>query len=255
MTTHDVLGTPVVMPVRIRKATCFVAGFTASAKAAQAAIADTGLEILRVRPGRAMCMLVFVDYIDGDLGPYNEFGVCLLVADRERPGQSMVRNLRDLASGQARALVHRLPVDGEFTLAAGRGIWGFPKTLADFDVDHRGATKRGVVSEGGQMIAALTIKPGFKVPDSPASTTLRAYSHLDGVTRETPWVLNNTADTRTRIGGAQLQLGSHPIADELRGLGLARRALMTSSVGHIEMTFEDGEVVRTSEPGTTRTVG
>lgn len=255
MITHDVLGTAIEMPVRIRKARCFVAGFTASAKAAQVAIADTGLEILRVRPGRAMCMLVFVDYIDGDLGPYNEFGVCLLVADHDRPGQSMVGNLRDLASGQARALVHRLPVDGEFTLAAGRGIWGFPKTLADFDVDHQSATKRGVVSEGGQMIAALTVRPGFKVPDSPASTVLRAYSHLDGVTRETPWVLNTTADTRTRPGGAQLQLGSHPVAGELRRLGLARRALMTSSVGRIDMTFEDAQVVGTSTPGTTHSVG
>lgn len=255
MTTHDVLGTPIEMPVHIRQASCFVGGFTASAAAAQAAISDTGLEVLRVRPGRAMCMLVFVDYVDGDLGPYNEFGVCLLVADRERPGQSMVGNLRDLVGGQARALVHRLPVDGEFTLAAGRGIWGFPKTLADFDVDHRSATKRGVVSEGGKMIAALTIRPGFKVPDSPSSTVLRAYSHLDGVTRETPWVLNKTADTRTRLGGAQLQLGSHPIADELRRLDLGRRALMTSSVGQIEMTFEDAEVVSATTPGTSRTVG
>ncbi|PYE13772.1 acetoacetate decarboxylase [Williamsia limnetica] len=246
MTAHDVLGTAIEMPVRIRQASCFVAGFTASAGAVQSAISDTGLEVLRVRPGRAMCMLVFVDYVDGDLGPYNEFGVCVLVADRERPGQSMVRNLRDLAGGQARALVHRLPVDGEFTLAAGRGIWGFPKTLADFDVDHQSRTKRGVVSEGGQMIAALTVRPGIKVPDSPASAVLRAYSHLDGVTRETPWVLNNTADTRTRLGGAQLQLGSHPIADELRQFDLSRHALMTSSVGRIEMTFEDAQVVNRS---------
>ena len=242
-TAHQVLGAEVQMPVQGRDASCFVAGFTASASAAQAAIDHTGLQVMQVRPGRAMCMLVFVDYVDGDLGPYNEFGVCLLVGDRERRGASIVSNLRDLAAGRARALVHRLPVDGEFTLAAGRGIWGFPKTLADFDVDHRSATKRGVVSEGGQMIAALTVRPGIKVPDSGATTVLRAYSHLDGVTRETPWVLNNTKDTRTRIGGADLQLGSHPIADELRSLKLGRRALMTSSVGHLEMTFEDAERV------------
>jgi hypothetical protein len=231
------------MPVRVRDARCFVAGFTASASAAQAAIAETGLQVMQVRPGRAMCMLVFVDYIDGDLGPYNEFGVCLLVADPARPGSSTLSNLRDLIAGRARALVHRLPVDGEFTLAAGRGIWGFPKTLADFDVEHNGATKRGVVSAGGQMIAALTIRPGIKVPDSDATTTLRAYSHLDGVTRETPWILNGTTQTRTRLGGAELQLGSHPIADELRGLHLSRRALMTSSVGHLEMTFGDAQRV------------
>ena len=56
-------------------------------------------------------------------------------------------------------------------------------------------------------------------------------------------MLNNTKNTRTRLGGADLQLGSHPIADELRSLKLGRRALMTSSVGHLEMTFEDAERV------------
>jgi Acetoacetate decarboxylase (ADC) len=243
MTTHEVLGTEVQMPVRIRHASCFVAGFTASAPAAQAMIAGTGLRVMQVRPGRTMCMLVFVDYVDGDLGPYNEFGVCLLLEDPDTPGKSTILgNLRSLATGQARALVHRLPVDGDFTLAAGRGIWGFPKTLADFDVDHSSATKRGAVSEAGTLIAALTIRPGFRVPDSDATAVLRAYSHLGGATRETPWVLNRTGDTRTRPGGATLQLGSHPIADELRGLRLSRHALMTSSVGHIEMTFEDAVV-------------
>jgi hypothetical protein len=93
------------------------------------------------------------------------------------------------------------------------------------------------------MIAALTVRPGIRVPDSDATTTLQAYSHLDGVTRETPWILNGTTHTRTRLGGAELQLGSHPIADELRGLRLSRRALMTSSVGHLEMTFGDAQRV------------
>ena len=248
MTAYEVLGTEVQMPVRIRHASCFVAGYTASAPAAQAMIADTGLRVMQVRPGRTMCMLVFVDYVDGDLGPYNEFGVCLLLEDPDTPGKATISgNLRALATGQARALVHRLPVDGDFTLAAGRGIWGFPKTLADFDVDHSSATKRGVVSEAGKLIVALTVRPGIKVPDSDATAVLRAYSHLDGVTRETPWVLNRTGDTRTRLGGASMQLGSHPIADELRRLRLSRHALMTSSVGHIEMTFEDAQERRSPQ--------
>lgn len=254
---HDVLGSTVTMPVEIRRARCFVAGFTADARAMQAAIDAAGdtrgaLAPLRIRRGRGMCMLVFVDYIDGDLGPYNEFGVCFLVDptttdDTPGPGDSRSggswSGLRSLFAGDARALIHRLPVDGEFTLAAGRGIWGFPKILADFDVDHESATRYGRVSVDGRLIADLTVKSGVPMPASSVETTLHAYSQLDGTLQMTPWRLRSISGTRTRLGGARLHLGDHEIADELRSLGLSRHALVTTSVRSLAMTFDDAEVI------------
>ncbi|MCF8586982.1 acetoacetate decarboxylase family protein [Gordonia liuliyuniae] len=240
--SHQVLGTRVSMPVHIRSARCFVAGFTASESAVRSAIASRGdveLAPLRVRPGRAMCMLVFVDYVDGDLGPYNEFGVCFLVQDPDRAAPSPLRALGSLVKGDAHALIHELPVDGEFTLAAGRGIWGFPKVLADFDVDHDSATKTGRVSQEGKLIVDLAVRRGIGVPDSTSEAVLQSYAQLDAVTRRTPWRLTSTTGTRTRIGGATLRLGDHPMADELRRLQLSRHALMTSSVENLSMVFED----------------
>lgn len=246
---HDVLGSVVRMPVQIRHARCFVAGFTADAAAMQSAIDGNGngsrqLSPLLVRPGRGMCMLVFVDYIDGDLGPYNEFGVCFLVANPAAPPPSPLAALRSLATGDARALIHHLPVDGEFTLAAGRGIWGFPKTLADFDVDHDSTRKHGRVSADGELIADLTVKPGLPVPTalsnkSSPTASLNAYSQLDGVLRSTPWNLSGISGIRTRVGGARLRLGTHPMAAELRALTLSRHALMTTSVQRLSMTSDD----------------
>ena len=46
-----------------------------------------------------------------------------------------------------------------------------------------------------------------------------------------------------RLGGAALTLGEHPIADELRALGLPRRALMTVWMEHSHATFEAPEAV------------
>ena len=250
---HDVLGTTITMPVEIRTARCFVAAFTADATVMQSAIdaaggsRSTGLAPMRIRADRGICTLVFVDYVDGDLGPYNEFGVCFLVENNAEKSTadsaSKSRPWRSLIAGDARALIHRLPVDGEFTLAAGRGIWGFPKTLADFDVDHDSSTRHGRVSADDKLIVDLTVKPGIPVPSSSADTTLHAYSQLDGVTRETPWQLHSLAGTRSRVGGAQLQLGDHPIAEELRSLRLSKRALMTSSVQHLSMVFGDAHEV------------
>lgn len=242
MTTHMISGTAIEMPVRVRTATAFTAMYSVPAAPAQALIDHSGLELLHPRPGRGVCILVFVDYVDGDLGPYNEFGVCFLVRDHRRRGGTALRDLRDLVRGGAGALVHRLPVDGEFTLAAGRGIWGFPKTLADFDADHTGDVKRASVRSEGQLIAELSVRPGLTVPGRGAAASVTAYSHLDGVTRRTGWAMH-PAGVRSRIGGADLRLGTHPIAGELRTLGLPRRALLTSSISRLQMTFGDAEPI------------
>ncbi|MBH0119761.1 acetoacetate decarboxylase family protein [Rhodococcus sp. NPDC003382] len=236
--THLVLGRKVAMPVQVRTATAFMAMYSVPTAPAQALIAGSGLEILQYRPGHGLCTLVFVDYVDGDLGPYNEFGVCFLVRDHNRRGGTVLQDLRELGSGGAGALIHRLPVDGDFTLAAGRGIWGFPKILADFDTDHHSATKRASVSVDDRLIAELTVARGIPVPGAGATASVAAYSFLDAVTRRTSWDMNPSG-MRTRIGGATLRLGTHPIADELRSLGLPKRALVSSSIGNLAMTFGD----------------
>jgi hypothetical protein len=213
MTSHNVLGREIGMPVEIRSASAFTASYAVSARAAQALIDYSGLKVLRIGPGRAMCTVVFVTYIDGDLGPYNEFGVCFLVRGRG-------------------VFIHRLPVDGEFTMAAGREIWGFPKELADFEVDGT----HGVIRQHGQLIVDLQVKPGLKLPSPNAA--LDAYSHLEGVTRQTTWQMN-PAGVRSRVGGATLSLGDHPWAQELSALGLPKRALLTSVIPQLQMTFHE----------------
>ncbi|QCQ93636.1 acetoacetate decarboxylase family protein [Rhodococcus sp. SGAir0479] len=243
MTSHLVLGKQVDMPVQIRAATAFMAMYSVPTAAAQRLVDHTGLEILQYRPGRGLCGLVFVDYIDGDLGPYNEFGVTFMVRHHRHDGRrSVPGDLRSLAKGTAGALIHQLPVDGEFTLAAGRGIWGFPKILADFEADHVSALRRGRVSQDGRLIAELTVKQGVPTPGGGANSSLEAYSHIDGITRHTAWDMN-PAGVRSRIGGAELRLGDHPIADELRSLGLPRRALLTTTIPELRMTFGEASTV------------
>ncbi|AOW93538.1 acetoacetate decarboxylase [Rhodococcus sp. WMMA185] len=242
MTSHQVLGKQIDTPVEVRRASAITAMYSVPATAAQDLIAHTGLEVLQFRPGRGVCVLVFVDYVDGDLGPYNEFGVVFLVRDHRAAAASVTQDLKSLVQGRAGALIHRLPVDGEFTMAAGRSIWGFPKTLADFDVEHSGSVERASVSQDDRLIAQLSVKRGIRVPAPDTATALAAYSNLDGVTRVTTWQMRPNG-VRSRPGGAELKLGSHPIADELRSLGLPRRALVTSSIPDLPMTFGDAQPI------------
>ncbi len=252
--THQVLGTTVEMPVHIQRARCFLAGFSASADKVAEAIAPTGLDLVTLPRGldiprslnprklleaRTMCLLVFIEYIDGDLGPYNEFGVCFPVksppgvADPDA-GQRATEGGVDMSN----VLIHHLPVDGEFTLAAGRSIWGFPKTMADFSVEHDGSRPRGRIWGDGQLVLDLQVGHGVKAPEQ-SGVTFRAFSHIDDTTRMTPWSFDSFQGLRSRVGGASLTLGDHPIGQELRSFDLSKHALMTSTIKQLSMTFDD----------------
>ncbi|MFI6168228.1 acetoacetate decarboxylase family protein [Nocardia sp. NPDC051052] len=243
MSTHTVLGQEVRMPVRIRLARAFMASYLVPADAAQRLIDYSGLRVLRLPGGRAMCSLVFVDYVDGDLGPYNEFGVSFMVRHHTADPAARFGDLRALATNQAGVLIHRLQVDGDFTLAAGRGIWGFPKELADFSVRHDAGVRRGALRQDNELVVDLTVRQGIPTPQRRnIASSFDAYSHIDGITRCTPWRMEPSG-MRARPGGATLALGDHPIADELRSLRLPRRAVMTSTISHLAMTFEDAAIV------------
>lgn len=243
MTTHTVLGRVVQTPVEVRRARAVTAMFSVPADRSQAMIDASGLEVLPHRPGRTVVGVVAVRYDDGDLGPYDELGVCVLVRPHDSPARRTPwAGLRSVVGGDAGVLIHRLPVDGEFTLAAGRGIWGFPKTLADFHTDLESPTKRVVLRQDGRLAVDLRVRPGLGIRMPGANVALAAYSHLDGVTRRTTWEMDPRG-VRTRPGGADLLLGDHEIGRELASLGLPRRALFTSSIDALRMRFGDAEKV------------
>lgn len=233
---HTIAGTVLTMPVRIRHADVHTAMFSVAADAAQRLIDYSGLRVCQFRPGRAVVTLMLARYHDGDLGRYNEFGTAVMV----NPPGSTAGGLRAL--GDAAAFIHHLPVDQSFTLEAGRTIWGFPKIMADFTV--RDAAQFSVeVSEGGSLIAAMEFRRGLPVPVPARTRTLTTYSCANGTTREIPWQMRNS-QVRFRPAGARLRLGNHPYAKELAELGLPKRPMVSGSVGHVEMTFGDGHVIR-----------
>lgn len=237
LSQHTIAGTVLTMPVRIRHADVHSAMFSVPADAAQAMIDYSGLQVFQQRPGRAVVNLMLARYLDGDLGSYLEFGTAVMI----NPPGSDAHGWRAL--GVAGAFIHHLPVDQAFTMEAGRTIWGFPKIMADFTV--RDGQRLGFdVAADGQHIATLEFGRGLPVPGLFTSKprTLKAFSHLDGVTREIPWEMQ-ISGLRWAMGGTTLRLGTHPYAHELAALGLPKRPMMSSTVGHVQMTFGDADVV------------
>lgn len=234
---HTIAGTVVTMPVQIRTADQHMAMFSVDADAAQRMIDYSGLQVCRYRPGRAVVVLMLMRYVDGDLGEYLEYGTNVMV----NPPGSTASGVRALRS--AGAFIHHLPVDQAFTLEAGRKIWGYPKVMADFTV-REGRQFGFDVSIEGQLVIGMEFKPAVPVPSAFTSTPQvhPTYSHLDGVTRETAGVMR-LSGVRYRPGGVRLWLGDHPYAKELAALGLPKRALVSSSVDNVQMTFGDAKEI------------
>lgn len=232
---HTIAGTVLTMPVKIRKAAQHMAMFSVDADAAQQMIDYSGLQVCRYLPGRAIVVLMLMRYIDGDLGEYYEYGTNVMV----NPPGSNASGPRAL--GSAGAFIHHLPVDQPFTLEAGTTIWGFPKVMADFTI-RDGHQFSFDLTVDGQFALGMDFRPGLPVPLSGRTQTQTSYSHRDGVTREIPFEMTPSG-LRYRLGGARVRLGEHPYAKELASLGFPKRALISGSVGNVQMSFDDAQEV------------
>ena len=232
---HTIAGTVLTMPVRIRNANQHMAMFSVDADAAQRMIDYSGLQVCRHLPGRAMVVLILAHFVDGDLGEYHELSTGVMV---NQPGTTVSR-VRALQS----VFIHHMLVDQGFTLEAGRTIWGFPKVMADFTI--RDGHQFGFdASIDGQLAVGVEFRPGLPVPSAFTARTQQnpTYSYRDGVLRET---IGETSfsGVRYRLGGARLWLGNHPYARELASLGLPKRAMLSSSVDHAQMSFGDARIL------------
>ena len=245
---YEVLGRTIGLPVEVRKAAQWGVQYLVPTAAAQRLVDPTGLQVTGPLPGRALMALAVCRYDDTDLDSYHEVAVSFVVRPHDAPRNATTsQRLREFATGQIGAYIHRLPVDQEFTCAAGRDVWGYPKWVTTIDIDEPGpgasgagnATSVRLVDDGAHVLT-LTMASGgpIKLPaQAPPSYSLR-----DGVLRRTEWTTSAQGVTG-RFGGSTLVLGDHPVADELRSLGLPKRALFTSSTAWMRAKFGAGEVV------------
>jgi hypothetical protein len=220
--SFEIQGRQVTLPVEVRDARVAAATFLVPAAAAQRIVDATGLRVRRLPGARAALSLAFVDYRDNDLGQYHELAVAFLVMAHD-------------GSKGVGAYIHQLPVDGEFTCEAGRTIWGFPKFVADLPMTDEGGVRRVILSDGGRPVVDLAVRRR-PLPMPGREATAPAYSFVDGVLRCTPWTVR-PAGVRGGPGGARVELGDHPIAEELRSLGLPKRAVFSSTIERMGATF------------------
>ncbi|SHN46731.1 acetoacetate decarboxylase family protein [Cryptosporangium aurantiacum] len=225
MTTHQIAGQSVTMPVQVRDASAGTVLFEVDATAAAALLPTDAFEIVETTPGRAHLALVLVDYRDNDLGAYHEVGLTFFVRPR--------------SGGEDGTFITRLPVDQPFTCEAGLKIWGFPKTIEQIDVENTDTSSTWTLRMDGQLALAVRVPRGGTDPTPPSPMT--TYSLLDGVPHSTVFTQGGEG-SQVVIGGegVQVTLGQHPVGRELASLGLPDAPVVLSSwIERMKATFEN----------------
>jgi hypothetical protein len=236
--TFAVQGQYVTVPVEVRAAQMVQASWLVPATTAQRIIDYSGLHVVRMAKTLAMCSIAAVQYTDNDLGPYNEIAVAFVVQPHDGSSGSAF-------GGDVTTFIHKLPVNQSFTCEAGRDIWGFPKWVTDIGYVEEGRHTEATLVDEDEFVLGLTVGRSI-VPMPDRAVEMSCYSFRDGVLRRTPWT-NRVSLAHVRPAGAKLEIGPrHPMALELRDLGLPKRPVMSMTVGHLEATFGAAEVVTPS---------
>lgn len=232
-------GRKVGFPVVVRNASSGAATFLVSAAAARRLLPGPEIEVAEVFPGRALCVIAAIDYRDNDLGDYNEVSIAFFVRPRGAVrGLPYLGSALDLARGRLGTYIHELPVDQSFTCEAGSTIWGFPKTVQEIGFEYSPDRMICRLIYDGEHALTLSLPRGGRktLPE----VELATYSFIEGVPHRTAFH-SRAEGFGVRLGGTQLRLGAGRVADELRSLGLPKRALMSTWMEHLHASFGPAE--------------
>jgi hypothetical protein len=230
----EIEGTSLAFPARFPDVSSAVGLFSVPADAAQALIRDGGFEVAELWPGRAAFSLACCHYRESDCGVYDEIALAFFVKPMHgRPsGIPYLGTWLDIARNASATHVWKLPVTTRLANDAGVSMWGFPKTIEAIDfAEGEGRATFRLRMDGCEVLSYSVPATGKRKQPPSASA---AYSLYEGAPHVTT-LKSEYADVGLHIGGGRLQLGDHPLADELRGLGLPRRPLLATWIRRLSL--------------------
>lgn len=237
-TTYRVLDRDVTVPMTVDHAVGGLMVLPGDAEAIAAHLPDD-LTPVRLPGGRGILLLLAVDYRDNPLGAYDEVVVGLAARPVGIRGGPVV-GLADVLRGRTGVWIEHMAVSQAFTRAAGEAIWGYPKTLDDLALDIDGGRARATWARDGRTILTASQPTSGLLPAPPLPVT--TYTRIDGTTMQTG-LRAAARGVGVSLRGARIDLGDHPLADDLAALGLGRRPLAAAWLSSIRMQFTDATPV------------
>jgi hypothetical protein len=209
----------VPLPTFYYDAMAIHASFLASADRVRPFLPSPRLHPFRVAPGRCAVALAALSYRETDLGPYNEvlIGIPCTLDEHSPQFTGILRSLPDVPM----IYVHRLPVTTEIARGPGVHFLAAPKFLADITFEETEEWVRCRLAEKGTDILTLEVQKGELEPAGRWSVSF--LTARDGHLLRLGWVESEQRKRESHASSdARLELGPHPIAEELRKMHLGR---------------------------------
>jgi acetoacetate decarboxylase len=199
------------------------AAFPAPVESVKRVLPSKKLRLVEAAPRITTVSLVATENraIDG-MNPYNEFDVMVPVTyetgdnEQELPGVYCIY----------------LPVTTKEALVGGVEIYGYPKFLANISFKHVGEIRLCRVCAAGKEIITLEVgKSATKLE----SYDIYTYTVKDGQLLRTLLQVQGQNSTHHVRGGASFTLGDHPVAEEIKALGIESTSVMHRYAPQLKM--------------------
>lgn len=207
------------LPTFYQDAMAIHASFLGSSDRVRSFLPSPRLHPLRVAPGRCAVTVAAFSYRDSDLGPYDEVlvGIPCTLDERSPQFTGILRRLPEVPM----IYVHHLPVTTELARGPGVHFLAAPKFLADITFEEKDDWVRCRLAEQGAEILTLEVRKGEMEPAERWSVNL--ITARKGFLLRLGWVESEQRKRESHDGSdARLELGSHPIAQELHEMQLGR---------------------------------
>jgi hypothetical protein len=236
----EIEGVELGYPTEFRDGASAAGMFLVRSAVANELISESGFRVADVLPGRGLMALTGVHYEDTDCGTYEETAFAFFVEPLDgRRGLPWIGPwMNILRGGRAPTFTWKLQVNTTLSQQCGIQMWGFPKTVDQIDYERSEDTARFTLSMNDQLVFRFTVRPG-PGRDMPTVAS-QVYSIFEGA----PVLSHLTQryrDASHRPRGGELELGDHPLANELRALGLSARPLLASFMGHLHFSMSAPE--------------
>ncbi len=222
-------GREITFPMEVPEFNAVTMMFTVPLAAAAALLPGDAFEVLETGAGTTQFVVAACDYVRNPWGDYREINLGFLVEPVGAP------------DGVDGSFVYRMPVDQEFTCEAGNKVMGFPKTVVQIDTTYTDASVEFALTMGGHPTLTIRVPRAEPLSD-PTRIDAVSYSYLDG----TPYATMLGMDMGTGMvdpADVVLEVGTGPVADELRSLGLPTAPDFCTWGEGLSATFHLGQPV------------
>ncbi len=214
------------LPIMYYRDDSFMGIFSASYSGVRALLPSDKLFPVTLPGGRSMVAVIAFNYHETSIGPYGEVGVALPCTYGQEAPPLLPLALESRFPGWGAYVLH-LPVTSLRARDGGRVVYGYTKFVADMDFEKRPAYQRVSLSEGESSILTLTVQQrGLPLKDN---RPLITYSVREGELIKTTVPTRAVYQVGLLPGCGTLELGDHPVAQQLRELEIAPKAFITKN--------------------------